>query len=159
MTSPVAVLLPDVSAPLTAPFWQAARKRRFIMQRCAGCGELRWPPKPLCPACLRPAALEDWQDIARTGQIWSFCVYHRAFHPSFADRIPYNVAYIKLDAGPMFISNVVDTNELAIGRAVEARFDDVTPDVTLIRFQLLPIREPRHPVLPGTAARESSDAR
>ena len=138
MTSLHAPLLPDVSASLTAPFWQAARKRRLVMQRCAGCGELRWPPKPVCPTCLRTAAIEDWQDIAPIGEIWSFIVYHRAFHPSFADKLPYNVAYIKLDAGPMFISNVVDTNELSIGRKVQACFDAVTPEVTLIRFQLLP---------------------
>jgi len=131
-------LLPDVSSPLTAPFWQAARNRRLVMQHCAGCGEIRWPPKPLCPTCLRAGTIEDWKQVADTGTIWSFAVYHRAFHPSLNDKIPYNVAYIKLDAGPMFITNVVRTNDLAIDRRVKAYYDDVTPEVTLVKFQLVP---------------------
>jgi hypothetical protein len=36
----------------------------------------------------------------------------------------------------MFISNVVGTNDLAIGQRVKARYDDVTPEVTLVRFEL-----------------------
>lgn len=136
MTGTVAPLLPDVSAPATAPFWEGARKHRLLMQRCAGCGLVRWPPKPVCPNCLRAGAVEDWQEVADTGAIWSFIVYHRAFHPWFADKVPYNVAYVKLDAGPMFISNVLGSG-LEIGGRVKAHFDDVTPEVTLVRFEQL----------------------
>jgi uncharacterized OB-fold protein len=132
-----APLLPNVDSPLTAPFWAAARERRLAMQRCGGCGDLRWPPKPVCPTCQRPATPEDWQEIPDTGEIWSFVVYHRAFYPSLEDKLPYNVAYIRLDAGPMFISNVVGTNDLAIGQRVKARFEAVTSEVTLVRFELV----------------------
>ena len=34
-------------------------------------------------------------------------VYHVAFHPAFAKRLPYNVAIVELDEGPRLISNVV----------------------------------------------------
>jgi uncharacterized OB-fold protein len=81
-------------------------------------------------------SLEDWREIPPTGEIWSFVVYHRAFHPSLEGKTPYNVAYIRLDAGPMFISNVVGTNDLSIGQRVKAVFDAVTPEVTLVRFEL-----------------------
>jgi hypothetical protein len=37
----------------------------------------------------------------------------------------------------MFISNVVGTNDLSIGQRVTAQFDAVTPEVTLVRFDLL----------------------
>jgi uncharacterized OB-fold protein len=129
-------LLPNVNSPLAAPFWAGARNRKLVMQRCAGCGTLRWPPKPICPTCQRQGAPEDWQEIPAAGEIWSFVVYHRAFHPSLEGKLPYNVAYIRLDAGPMFISNVVGTNDLAIGQRVKARYDDATPEVTLVRFEL-----------------------
>jgi uncharacterized OB-fold protein len=129
-------LLPNVDSPLAAPFWAAAREGRLVMQRCAGCGELRWPPKPVCPTCQRPGAAEDWREIPGTGEIWSFVVYHRAFDPSVEGKLPYNVAYIRLDAGPMFISNVVGTNDLAIGQRVRARYEAVAPEVALVRFEL-----------------------
>jgi uncharacterized OB-fold protein len=134
MTEP---LLPNVNSPLAAPFWAAAREGRLAMQRCGGCGDLRWPPKPVCATCQRPATPEDWQEIPDRGEIWSFVVYHRAFHPSLDGKLPYNVAYIRLDAGPMFISNVVGTNDLAIGQRVKARFEAVTSEVTLVRFELV----------------------
>ncbi|MHB1469243.1 MAG: OB-fold domain-containing protein, partial [Solirubrobacteraceae bacterium] len=34
-------------------------------------------------------------------------VYRRAYHPAFADRVPYNVIVAELDEGPRLISNVV----------------------------------------------------
>ena len=137
MSRPPQPLLPDTASPLAEPFWRAARERRLVMQRCQGCGELRWPPKALCPECLRPGAPEDWAEIPDTGEIWSFAVYHRAFHPSLEGKLPYNVAYIRLDAGPMFISNVIGTNDLTIGQRVKAHYDDVTPEVTLVKFELV----------------------
>jgi uncharacterized OB-fold protein len=36
----------------------------------------------------------------------SWVVYHRSYHPAFADRLPYNVAIVELDEGPRLISNV-----------------------------------------------------
>ncbi len=50
MTNPG--LLPDVDAPLTAPFWAAAREGRLVAQRCARCGALRFPPSEVCPEWL-----------------------------------------------------------------------------------------------------------
>jgi uncharacterized OB-fold protein len=137
VSEPPKPLLPDVTSPLTEPFWRAAREHRLVMQRCQGCGELRWPPKPVCPTCLRAGSPADWAEIPDSGEIWSFAVYHRAFHPSFADKLPYNVAYIRLDAGPMFISNVVGTNELTVGQRVKACFEDVAPEVALVKFKLV----------------------
>ena len=37
----------------------------------------------------------------------SWVVYHRAYHPAFADRVPYNVVVAELDEGPRLITNVV----------------------------------------------------
>lgn len=137
MTEPVPPLLPDVDAPLTAPFWAAARERRFVLQCCNRCDELRWPPRPTCPSCLAPASETRWKEVDGAGSVWSFAVYHRAFHPSFKERLPYNVAYVKLDAGPMFITNISGTNEIAIGQRVKPSFEDVSERVTLVRFRLV----------------------
>jgi uncharacterized OB-fold protein len=35
-------------------------------------------------------------------------VYHRVYHPAYADKVPYVVAVIDLAEGPRIISNVVD---------------------------------------------------
>ncbi len=127
--------LPDVTDPLTALFWKAAREHRLIVQRCPCCEALQWPPKPNCTACLSDLGKADWTEIAQTGRVWSFLVYHRAFHPGFVDRVPYNVAMVRLDAGPMFISNVTGDNDLRVGDRVTAAFEPENGEATLVRFR------------------------
>ncbi len=36
-------------------------------------------------------------------------IYHTAFHPWFAGRVPYNVAIVELAEGPRMITNLVRT--------------------------------------------------
>src|SRR6202044_389062 len=47
--------------PDTAPFWEAARERRLITQRCGSCGALRFPPTPLCARCRSWNV--EWTDL------------------------------------------------------------------------------------------------
>ncbi|ONH22882.1 Zn-ribbon domain-containing OB-fold protein [Pseudofrankia asymbiotica] len=125
--------LPDVDDPLTRPFWQGLRERRLTIQRCGRCGALRWPAAPICPECLAPGA--EWTDVAADGELWSYVVYRRALSPAFADEIPYAVGVVALDAGPHLLSRIsgpVDT--LKVGARMTARYEDVSPTVTLLRW-------------------------
>ncbi len=129
------LLLPDIDDPRSAPYWAAARERRLVMQRCDQCGSLRWTPRGTCPECLEPGG--TWTEIESGGTIWSFVGYHRAFHPSFKAAVPYNVALVRLDVGPMVVTNLeAPLEQLEIGKRVHAVFRDVTNQVTLVRFAL-----------------------
>lgn len=74
------------------------------------------------------------------GKVFTFCIFHQAFHPAWQDDIPYNVAYVKLDEGTLLITNIVDCpdEDIYIGMPVEVVFDDVTEEVTLPKFK--PVR-------------------
>jgi hypothetical protein len=124
--------LPDVTDPLTAPHWAAAREQRLAVQRCTVCGALRWQPAVICPECLEPGG--EWTDLAGTGTVWSYTVYHRAMNPAFADLVPYTVAMIELDEGIRMVGMLTDGDDVAIGQQVRATFDAVTDDVTLVRW-------------------------
>ncbi|MFC3173715.1 Zn-ribbon domain-containing OB-fold protein [Novosphingobium bradum] len=126
--------LPALDRPLTAPYWAAAREQRLMVQQCNACQTRQWPPKPVCSTCLREMTADDWVEVEPTGTVWSFIVYHRAFHPGFADRLPYNVAMVRLDAGPMVITNVVDCEKPVIGQRVTARFCPEGDEAVLVRF-------------------------
>lgn len=127
--------LPDVADERTAPFWAGTRASQLLVQKCSGCGYLRWPPGSVCPECLSWDS--DWVPVRPTGTLVSYCVYHRAFNPAFADDVPYAVGYVELDDGPrMYGTMVGDPESLAIGLPVHAVFDPVTPDVTLVRWAL-----------------------
>lgn len=128
-------VLPDITDALTAPFWAGTRRGALLVQRCAACAHLRWPPSPLCPACQSFDA--DWVEIDPTGTLISYCVYHRAFDKAFADLVPYTVGYVQLTAGPrMHGLLTAPFDELAVDASVTAVFDAVTDDVTFVRWQL-----------------------
>jgi hypothetical protein len=48
-TSKKPVPLPD---ELSRPFWDAAKERRLVIQRCSSCGHYNHPPRRFCDACL-----------------------------------------------------------------------------------------------------------
>ena len=121
--------------PDMVPFFEAARRHQLVVQRCGGCGVLRFPARAICSRCLSRDA--TWVPVAGRGTVFSFAVMHQAVHPGFAAEVPYAVVVVQLDEGPRLLSNVVDCSvgEIRIGMPVDVTFDDVTPDVTLPKFR------------------------
>jgi hypothetical protein len=136
MTAP-AKPLPQIS-PDMAPFFEAAHRHELVVQRCTGCGALRFPARPICSRCLSREA--EWVPASGRGTVFSFAIMHQAMHPGFAAEVPYAVVVIELDEGVRLLSNLVDcpTSDVRIGMPVEVVFDDVTPDVTLPKFRPRP---------------------
>ena len=134
MSTPSARPIPEVS-PALAPYFAAARAGRLVVQRCTGCGALRFPPRELCSACLATEAA--WQEVSGRGEIFSYYVMHQIYHPGFAAEVPYAVVVVKLEEGPKLTSNVVDCplDEIAIGMPVEVVFEELSPAVTLPKFR------------------------
>jgi hypothetical protein len=127
--------LPDVNDPATAPFWAGAKDGKLVMQTCDKCGYVRWPPGPLCTECLS----EDftWKEIAPTGTLWSYAVYHRAMNPRFKDDIPYTVVLVELDDGPRMYGRLVpNTADIEPGTRMRAVFQDIGPDVKFVTWEI-----------------------
>lgn len=127
--------LPDLDHPVYGPFWAAAAAGRLSMQRCGGCGYVRWPPEPVCPECLSEGA--DWDDLSGRGSVWSFAVYEHAFDKSLRGEVPYVCALVELDAGPRLISRLVrvEPESVTIGMAVTAAFEKIGPGVKVVCFE------------------------
>jgi uncharacterized OB-fold protein len=115
---------PSIS-DLNRPFWDGCREGRLMMQCCEKCGFKRYPASPICPRCL--AVESSWQPVDGRGKVFSFVVFHRAYHPAWEKKVPYNVAMIELDEGPMLLSNVVgiSNDALEIGLPVAVDFEAV----------------------------------
>lgn len=96
--------------PESAPFYAAAAENRFIARRCTACHRLHWYPRAICPFCW---GATEWQEIERTGVIYSYSVTRRV-------DIPFAIAYVTLDAGPTMLTNLVDCDldALRIGQRV-----------------------------------------
>ena len=83
------------------------------------------PARSECPACL--ADQWRWEKAGGGARLVSWVVYHTAFHPAFANRLPYNVAVVELDEGPRLISNVVgieDAETLKIDQRLRLVIED-----------------------------------
>lgn len=104
--------LPTVGiTPVSAPYWDALREGRLAYQSCS-CGRRWLPPRAECPSCL--GTNWEWAISRGVGRLVSWVVYHVAYHESFADRLPYNVAIVELDEGPRLITNVIDCAETSL---------------------------------------------
>ena len=123
--------LPDIT-PLTSGFWEFARQQRLAMQVCRNCGDVHFPASPVCPKCLSDA--QEWQPVSGRGRLESWVEFHRAYWPGFAAELPYRVCLVKLDEGPLLVSNLVG-EQPEIGDAVQVMFEAVTEEVTLPKFE------------------------
>jgi uncharacterized protein len=127
--------IPKLDDPDQGPFWAAARSRRLTAQQCTSCLSLRFPGLPICPTCWERGS--SWVDVSTEGTIWSYVVYHRAFHPGFAGELPYVVAIVENTDGVRYTGRVIGRREdVAVGAKVRAVFADETPEFTLVKWKL-----------------------
>jgi uncharacterized OB-fold protein len=130
--------LPRTNA-VTAPFWSAAAQQRLSMPRCRACAGFVWPPRPTCGECGSEQL--DWTDLSGRGRIYSFTIIRQvvggAAVKAFERDLPYVVAWIDLDEGPRFTSNVVGcpVEAVTIGMAVEVTFEQASADIWLPKFK------------------------
>ncbi|HZP41494.1 MAG TPA: Zn-ribbon domain-containing OB-fold protein [Candidatus Binatia bacterium] len=128
--------LPEIT-PEMAPFWEAARRHVLVVQRCRGCGALRFPARELCSRCLSRES--EWTPVSGRGAVFSWAVMHQVYHPGFADAVPYAVVVVELAEGGRLLSNVVDCpiDRLRVGMPVEVVFEDVSSEIALPKFRPL----------------------
>jgi uncharacterized OB-fold protein len=118
------------------PFWLGLREREIRVQRCA-CGHPRFPASRYCPECHSDEFA--WESVGTTGTVETFCVFHKAYFPGFLGEMPYAVVQVRLDAGPRFFSNLVDTApaDIVPGMRVRAVFEDLDAEVTVLKFRAI----------------------
>jgi uncharacterized OB-fold protein len=121
---------------LSAPFWEAAKQRRLSLQRCQECGFYQHYPRPVCRRCS--SFQLGFEQVSGRGTVYSFTETRKAFHPFFADRVPYLLASIELveQAGLRIVSNLVKIAEpeVAFGMPVAVEFEELSADLTIPVF-------------------------
>ncbi len=125
--------LPVITA-LDKPFWEAARRHELVAYQCRNCGTY-YSQVTDCLVCDNPKM--DWVRVSGKGQVYTFAVYHQVYHPGWKDDVPYNVTWVKLDEGPLLMSNIVDcrNEDIYVEMPLQVVFDDVTDEVTLPKFK------------------------
>ena len=121
--------------PASEPFWEAAKRHELHLQRCGSCGAYLFYPREVCAECLSSEL--SWVQVSGQGTVYSYTIAQAPTHPAFADDVPYIVAIVELAEGPRITTNIVDCElgAVKIGMPVVATYDDVTPEMSLVKFR------------------------
>lgn len=105
------------------PFWDACREKRLTVQRCANTGKCWFPPAPVSP--FDPMSDWNWVECSGNAEVISWVVFHQKYFAGFADELPYNVAMVQLEEGPVLVTNIqADNDAVHIGMPVAVTFED-----------------------------------
>jgi hypothetical protein len=79
----------------------------------------------------------SWLTSKGMGRVYSYAVYHTAFHPGFKAELPYTVAVVVLDEGPRLLSTIVDCppDQVTCDMPVQIAWEDVDEALTLPKFR------------------------
>lgn len=130
------VARPPITARGEEKVWfDHLRAHELVFQRCTGCSQAVFPLRTVCPHCQSESL--DLERAAGQGTVYSFTTQARASHPFFAAEVPITLVLVDLDEGVRAFANLVDCSpdDARIGMRVEAVFDDVEPELTLLRFR------------------------
>jgi uncharacterized OB-fold protein len=120
-------------SPTSRPFWDAAKRHELQIQKCTACHEYIYYPRNRCPKCFSDQL--SWERVSGRGKVYSYTVVRRASSRAFADA-PYVLAIVELAEGPRMTSNIAAPPEqVRVEMPVQVFFDDVTPEVTLVKFK------------------------
>jgi len=107
---------PPVGAE-SAPFWDATREGRLLVQWCTGCDRGVFYPRAFCPHCAAPRSALEWRTASGRASVYAAVVEHKpeAARVAFSGGEPYCVALVDLEEGVRMMTNVVGCPPADVG--------------------------------------------
>jgi uncharacterized OB-fold protein len=130
-----------VPAPdeLSRPFWEAAKERRLMIQRCGSCGYYNHPPRPFCDACLGQEL--RFEPVSGRGVVYTFTVMHQRDVAGFEEDAPFINLVVELAEQPklLMVSNlpIAERANVRIGAPVQVDFEDRGEGVVVPQFRIV----------------------
>lgn len=112
-------------------FWREIPQRYNLQaSHCTVCDAMHFPPREVCPTCRR-ASLGKMQrrNLSGKGTILEWTRVHKAA-PGYEHQVPYIVALIQTDEGPLLTGQVVDSHPDSVqtGASVKSVFRRIGED-------------------------------
>lgn len=102
-------------------YWRLRNERyQLVGEVCQNydCGEKIFPPRDLCPHCGQPAHLEH--KFSGKGEVYSYSVVYDA-PEGYEKYVPYVVALVKLEEGPMVTAMLTDLEESWVEKEIDSQ--------------------------------------
>lgn len=110
--------------PDTQPFWDGCAAGELRIQRCTGCGQAYFYPRPVCPSC--GSARVEWFTASGRATLYSYVINHRPA-PGFENEGPYAIAVVQLAEGPRMMTNLTGVpatpQDLELDMELEVTFE------------------------------------
>ena len=116
-------------------FWESCNNHELRFQKCQHCGFVRWPPSIICPECYSEEAY--WITATGKGKVYTYAVYHQAYHPAFEGELPYVIAVVELAEGPHLLTNIVNCSpdEITCEMPVVVTWENISKEFSLPKFK------------------------
>ena len=135
---PAALRPRPVPDELTEPFWEAAKAKRLVIQRCQDCGRYQHPPAHGCPQCDSLNLAFD--EVSGRGTVYTSIVIYDTRITSLGPVVPFVVGFVDLieQPGLRLTCNFtgVDSADIRIGRAATVTFLELDNGMVLPDFVL-----------------------
>jgi uncharacterized OB-fold protein len=131
--------MPELPLPVPSEdnqtFWDYLNQGELRIVRCAACGTMRHPPRPMCAECQSYEV--EWVRVSGRGSVYSYIITHQPIHPALVDKVPFATVIVELEEGPRLTTNLVDVApaEITIGMPVEVVFQHMNDQITLPLFR------------------------
>lgn len=139
MTTARPLPVPDESS---APYWAAAARHVLTVARCGNCGTLTLPPDVVCTACGATDPGYEFTAVSGCAVVRSWTIIRQAFLPGFEQELPFVLVDVELaeQADLRLIGRLLDgvDAELRVGAEVRVAFEDLTTEISLPAFELVP---------------------
>lgn len=84
---------------------RGAAAGRFVLQQCADCSSVQYPPRDACHTCL--GAELPWREVDPRGTLCAATTIRASNEPYFQERLPWTIGIVASLAGPSIIAHLL----------------------------------------------------
>jgi len=104
-------------------FWREIPQRYNLQaSQCEVCSAIHFPPREVCPTCRR-ASIGHIHPVKLSGRgtVLEWTRVHKSA-PGYEMQVPYLIALVQTEEGPVVTGQVVDAPEVQVGDTLQAVF-------------------------------------
>jgi uncharacterized OB-fold protein len=104
-------------------FWREIPQRYNLQaSRCTVCSAIHFPPREVCPTCRRASIGKiEAVKLSGRGTVLEWTRVHKSA-PGYEMQVPYLLALVQTEEGPVVTGQVVDSPAVQAGDRVQAVF-------------------------------------
>jgi uncharacterized OB-fold protein len=137
----IRMIEPPIGAD-SAPFWEATRVGKLLVQWCTRCDVAIFYPRAFCPTCGTAGSVGqglEWREASGAATVYACTVEHNpaATGSTFSGGEPYVVALVELAEGVRMLTNIVGVPAagVTIGMAVTLTWEPLSDGRQLPQFR------------------------